>query len=103
MAEDTTVVGKTLEGADKPEFKAITTQDEFDRVTAGIRRSAQAKYADYDELKAKADELDALNAKFEYQSECHCSKTGVLRKGQKGRGILSLFKYKYIKILCMLL
>lgn len=44
------------------EFKPITTQEQFDQAIKGRIERAQAKaaerFADYDELKAKADEYD---------------------------------------------
>ena len=40
------------------EFKAITTQDELNRITGERVRRAEAKFADYDALKTKAGEFD---------------------------------------------
>lgn len=73
MAEGTANAGSTgAEGAqaqgtgnEGAEFTPITTQEEFDKVTAGIRYAEKAKYSkysDYDDLKAKAEELDAIKA-----------------------------------------
>lgn len=45
-----------------PEFEAITSQEEFDRrISARLRRET-AKYRDYDTLKSKAEQYDALAA-----------------------------------------
>ena len=53
------------------EFTPITSQEQLDQVIKGRIERAQAKaaerYADYDELKAKAA--------FDYQSDRHCAKT----------------------------
>ncbi|MCL2757344.1 MAG: hypothetical protein FWD43_04625 [Coriobacteriia bacterium] len=48
-----------IEGAG---FTPITTQEEFDKVAAGIRYAEKAKYSDYDTYKADAAELAKIRA-----------------------------------------
>jgi uncharacterized protein (DUF3084 family) len=71
MAEGTATAGNNpnegdgAQGGGQGGFTPITTQEDFDKLSASIRRAEKAKYekyADYDALKAKADELDALQA-----------------------------------------
>ena len=61
--------GKGTDGAE--EFKAITSQDELDRVLAKRLERERSKYSDYDEIKAKAAEFDkvAEASKTELQRE----------------------------------
>jgi hypothetical protein len=53
------------------EFTPITTQEEFNTRIADRIKRVEAKYADYDELKAKADGVDAAveAARVEEQSK----------------------------------
>lgn len=44
------------------EFAAITTQEDFDRRIGQRLATERAKYADYDDLKAKAAKVDELEA-----------------------------------------
>ena len=62
------------------EFTPITSQEQLDQVIKGRIERAQAKaverFADYDEIKAKAAEYDkSQEASFDYQSDRHCAKT----------------------------
>jgi hypothetical protein len=47
-------------GATEPAFKAITSQEDLDRIIAGRLAREAKKYDGYDELKKKAAELDKL-------------------------------------------
>jgi hypothetical protein len=71
MAEGTAAAGSNpnedqgAQGGGQGGFTPITTQEDFDKLSASIRRAEKdkyEKYADYDALKAKDDELDALQA-----------------------------------------
>lgn len=42
------------------EFKAITSQEEFDRIITDRVKRERAKFADYKDLKSKADQFDKL-------------------------------------------
>jgi hypothetical protein len=43
-----------------PSFEAITSQDQFDKILGQRLSRERAKYADYDEVKAKAGKLDEI-------------------------------------------
>lgn len=45
---------------DQTKFKAITSQEDFDRAVQDRVRRAEAKFKDYDTIKAKADQYDIL-------------------------------------------
>jgi hypothetical protein len=53
---------KPAEGEEKkvPEFKAPNSQEEFDRMVADRLTRERAKFADYDDLKAKATKFDEV-------------------------------------------
>jgi len=54
---------------DPPAFTPITTQDDLNKVVADRVKRAEAKYADYDAIKAKAAELDGLKAANQTEAE----------------------------------
>lgn len=54
MSEENT----STEGEKKAEFKAPGSQEEFDRMVADRLNRERAKFADYDDLKAKAAKFD---------------------------------------------
>lgn len=64
MPDDTTTTDpkspNTSQGDDG--FRPITTQEDLDRVLGDRLKRERAKFADYDELKAKAARLDELEA-----------------------------------------
>ena len=67
MSESTTTSneGKTVDNTGNNENQPAGgsrtfTQDEFNSLIAREKRELRSKYADYDELKAKAEQLDAL-------------------------------------------
>lgn len=45
-----------------PEFRAITSQEELDRLIGPRLERERAKFADYDDLKAKASRFDEIEA-----------------------------------------
>lgn len=47
--------------AQKSTFEPITSQEDLDRLVGDRVKRERAKFADYDELKAKADQLDTLS------------------------------------------
>lgn len=47
------------------EFKVINTQEEFDAAIKDRLEREQAKYADYDRLKARAGEADSMKKKLD--------------------------------------
>lgn len=49
-------------GADAPEFTPITSQDELDRRIGDRLARERSKFADYDDLKAKAEKFDQADA-----------------------------------------
>ena len=51
------------------EFKPITTQDDLNRVLADRIKRERDKYADYKDVKAKADRLDSLEAANKSEAE----------------------------------
>jgi predicted nucleic acid-binding Zn-ribbon protein len=51
------------------EFKAITSQDDLNKVINDRLTRERAKYADYKDLKAKADEFDKLKAANQTEAE----------------------------------
>ena len=53
----------------KSEFKAITSQEEFDSALSKRLERERAKFADYDELKTKAGQLDALSEASQTETE----------------------------------
>lgn len=96
MAEETAKAGATQTGDEG--FKPITTQEEFDKVAAGIRyteKAKYAKYADYDDLKAKADELDTLKTQGQTElqkAEARASKAESDLKAFRDREKLEAWK-----------
>lgn len=50
------------DGASPPEFQPITSQDELDRRIGDRLARERAKYADYDDVKAKAEKFDEVDA-----------------------------------------
>jgi hypothetical protein len=63
MADETQVAEGTDDGRqeDKP-FDPIFTRGQYDAVASRIRKETEARYPDYDEIKAKADRLDVVMA-----------------------------------------
>ena len=61
MADENT---PDTDGGDKPdggsEFRPITSQEEFEKVLGKRLERERAKFADYGDLKAKAEQFDAL-------------------------------------------
>lgn len=68
MAEETKPAEGTEPGKQDEGFTPITSQEQLDKVIKGrierAERKAAAPYADYDELKAKAEAYDALGRQF---------------------------------------
>ena len=63
MSDNPTPDGAPESGApDGTEFKPITTQDDLNKVIAERISRERAKFADYKDVKAKADRLDSLEA-----------------------------------------
>ena len=60
MSDDQTPGEGGKEVVEGAEFKAITSQDELDRVLARRLERERAKFADYDEIKTKAAEFDKV-------------------------------------------
>lgn len=60
-------------GNKPPEFTAITTQEDFDKAVADrvkrAKKSEAARFADYDDLKRKADEFDAQQQANQSEAE----------------------------------
>ena len=52
-----------------PSFRAITSQDELDRVLSERLRRERAKFADYADLRKKAEEYDKIAAASQTESE----------------------------------
>lgn len=50
------------EGDGPDQFTAITSQDDLDRIIGDRLKRERGKYADYDDLKAKAEKFDAAEA-----------------------------------------
>lgn len=73
MSEDITAdAGEgttTVPNADEKPFKAIDSQEEFDRRIAARIAREQAKYADYDNLKTAAAKLAELEAANQTEAE----------------------------------
>lgn len=57
--KDGTTTGETTSGAGD-EFKAITSQDELNRIIGERVTRERAKFSDYADLKSKADKFDQL-------------------------------------------
>ena len=55
--------------AQKSTFEPITSQEDLDRLLGDRVKRERAKYADYDELKAKASQLDALSEASQTETE----------------------------------
>lgn len=51
------------------EFKPITSQDDLNRIIGDRVKRAEAKFADYGDLKAKADQLDQLTEASQTEAE----------------------------------
>lgn len=52
----------TEEGTPAPEFKPIASQEDLDRIIGERLSRERGKYADYDDLKAKAAKFDEVDA-----------------------------------------
>jgi erythromycin esterase-like protein len=66
------------------DFDPITSQDEFDkRVSARIARE-RAKYADYSDLKAKAEQFDEIQQAAKTDTEKHLERISALEKELEG-------------------
>lgn len=60
---NTAPAGETTETQPQPEtgpFEAVTSQEDLDRIVGQRLARERAKYADYDDLKAKADQFTQL-------------------------------------------
>lgn len=55
---------ETTQTAEKPAFTPITSQEELDKIVSARVQRERQKYADYNDLKAKADRLDETEAKL---------------------------------------
>jgi hypothetical protein len=55
--------------AEEPEFKAITSQKELDRLIGARLNAVKSQFADYDDLKSKAGQLDALSEASQTEQE----------------------------------
>lgn len=60
------------------EFKAITSQDELNRIIAERVKRVEAKYADYKDLKTKAAELDQIKAANQTEAEKTAARIAAL-------------------------
>lgn len=58
MSDNDTPEGGNDEGVKAPEFDPITSQEDLDKIIQGRVSRVAAKYADYDDLKAKAAQFD---------------------------------------------
>lgn len=67
LAEDGKQDGGESTGQDAPKIVTMT-QEEFDAVIVREKGRVKSKYADYDEIKAKADEFEAEKARIERES-----------------------------------
>ena len=63
MAEQTQATEDKTPVVEEKTFNPITTQEEFDKVTASIRHKEQGKYKDFDQFKKDSEELAALKEK----------------------------------------
>lgn len=61
MPDDPNPPEAGAEGSSQPEFKAITSQDDLNRIVSERVKREQAKFADYKDLKSKAAEFDKLS------------------------------------------
>lgn len=69
---DATTEGGTTEGGETPpaeEFKAITSQDDLNKVISERVARERAKYADYKDIKAKAAKLDEIETANQTEAE----------------------------------
>src|SRR5690625_5621930 len=64
----------SMQGSE-PKFEAITSQEDFDRRLADRLRREREKYADYDDLKAKAYKLAEIE---------EANKTEEQKKAERG-------------------
>jgi hypothetical protein len=62
------------------EFKAITSQDDLNRVIDDRLKRERAKYADYKDLKTKATEYDKLQAATQTEAEKAAARVAELEK-----------------------
>ena len=62
MAEETQVSEEAKETSEEEgkAFTPITTQEDYDRITASIRHNVSKKFPDYEQLKEKAEKYDQL-------------------------------------------
>ena len=65
---------------DKPEFKPITSQEEFDKVIQNRISRAVSKFADYDDLKAKAAKFDEADAASKTEAQKLADQLAQLQK-----------------------
>lgn len=65
------------------EFKAITTQEDLNRVISERVKRVEAKYADYKDLKAKAAELDEIKAANQTEAERTAERIAALENDLK--------------------
>ncbi len=63
--------GQQAENTETPEFKAITSQEELDRLIGARINKVKSQYADYDDLKTKASKFDEVEqaSKSELEKE----------------------------------
>ena len=71
MAESTETTAEAGETTEQQatEFEAITSQDDFDRRLAARLDRERKKFADYDDLKAKADKLTEIEEANKTEAE----------------------------------
>lgn len=80
-------------GQDKAaEFKAPTTQEEFDRMVGDRLNRERAKFADYDDIKSKAAKLDEIEqaSKTELEKERERAEAAEKRAAQAERTSLQV-------------
>lgn len=64
----------------EPKFEAITSQEDFDRRLADRLRREREKYADYDDLKAKADKLAEIEEANKTEEQKQAERVAELEK-----------------------
>ena len=83
MAETTAPAGEQNEQQEQEpveEFKAITSQEDFDKAIQSRIARERAKFADYDDVKAKADKLIEIENANKTEAQKQAERTAELER-----------------------